>query len=326
MASDMDKRKFVNIDTTGFGVQAQNSGRRLYNKDGSPNVEKRGVKLIDRLSWYHTMLTMPRWRFWLSLSALFIGINLFFGSIYYLLGTDLLSGIQKGSEFKKFAESFFFSAQTFTTVGYGRISPTGLATNTIASIEAFFGVLTFALATGLFYGRFSRPRAFLYFSEKCLISPYKEGTALMFRVAPFKNSHLIEAEVKLTAAFRVDENGREVNKFYSLDVEFSKINSLVMNWTIVHAFNENSPLYRLSLQDMKTQQMEIMVFLKAYDEVFSNTVIARSSYTADEIIEGARFVPMYHASSSGETTILEVNKLNEIEKVPLPKIKPVESL
>ncbi|MGE5519062.1 MAG: ion channel [Candidatus Dadabacteria bacterium] len=321
----MNKKKFVNIDTTGFGIQAKSSASRMYNKDGTPNVIKKGVRLIDRLSWFHTLLSIPRWKFWIWLFSLFVGINLFFGLIYYLLGSENLIGIAEGSELKKFAESFFFSTQTFTTVGYGRISPSGLIASSIASLEAFLGVLGFALATGLFYGRFSRPRAFLYFSENCLISPYKEGTALMFRMVPYKNSHLMEAEVKLTVALKVDDNGKKVNRFYSLDVEFSKINSLLMNWTIVHALNENSPLYGMSIEEMEYQQIEIMVFLKAYDEVFSNTVIARTSYSAGDIVEGARFVPMYHPSETGDATILEVDKVNVFERVQLPLFKPEES-
>src|SRR6266480_1884550 len=98
--------------------------------------------------------------------------------------------------------------------------------------------LIFAIATGLFYGRFSRPRAFLEFSDNALIAPYKDGAALMFRMAPYKNNNLSEAEVKITLGMQVEEDGRMTNRFYPLNVEISNINSLALSWTVVHAINE----------------------------------------------------------------------------------------
>lgn len=320
MFSFMAKKQFTNIDTTGFGVRSSQSGRRLYKKDGSFNIKTKGLGFFDRLSIFHSMLTMPRWKFWLLLFSFFIGINLCFAFVYYLMGIDNLRGVHPGSDLQGFAEAFFFSTQTFTTVGYGGITPDGLFASSVAAFEAFLGLLTFALATGLFYGRFSRPRAFLRFSEHALISPYKDGAALMFRTVPYKSSPLMEAEVKLTAAMRMQDGDNERNYFYNLNVEFSKINALAMNWTIVHPLDEESPLTALSIAEMKKSNLEILVYLKGYDEGFANTVIARTSYTADEIIEGAKFVPMYHSSSSGDETILELDKLNDYEKVALPKV------
>jgi inward rectifier potassium channel len=211
-------------------------------------------------------------------------------------------------------------------VGYGHVSPSGTLTSSVAAFESFLGVLTLALAAGLFYGRFSRPRSFLRFSDIALFAPYKEGIALMFRTVPYKNNHLSEAEVKLTLGMKVMRNGEEKNEFYTLNVEFNKINALILNWTIVHPINENSPIYGMSLDELRKARAELLVYLKAYDEGFANIVIARTSYTADEMILGAKFKPMYEGSSTGTATILHINKLNDYEKVKLPELKPVESL
>ncbi len=288
----VDKRKFQPDPATGFGSLGSKSGERFYRKDGTVNIVRRGVGFFNQLSWYHTMLSMPRWKFYLTLWLAFLVVNLFFASIYFIIGVEHLGGIQTGSPDKNFAEAFFFSAQTFTTVGYGRISPVGFVASSVASLEAFIGLLGFALASGLFYGRFSKPLSFLHFSDIGLFSPFKEGKALMFRTVPYKNNHLTDAEVKLTLALRVREGDKIRNEFYPLSAEFSKINSLVLNWTIVHPITEESPLFGLTFEELKTVNAEILVFVKAFDEVFANTVVGRTSYTADEFVENAKFKSM----------------------------------
>ena len=314
------KRK-INIQSdlnTGFGVNSENSSGRFYNRrTGGANVVKKGVNVLNRYSWYHTMLAMPRARFLLFLFFSYIIINLLFAGIYYLIGIGHLAGVHQGSAIKNFSEVFFFSAQTFTTVGYGRISPVGFTASAVSTFEAFLGLLSFALATGLFYGRFSRPRAFLSFSHNAVISPYKGGTALMFRIAPYKNNLLSEAEVKVNLAMQIEENGKMMNRFYTLDLEISKINSLALSWTIVHPIDEKSPLYNFNYTDMVNAKIEALVFVKAFDEVFSNTVVQRFSYIASEVVWGAKFRLMYHADAKNGTTMLDLNKLNDYEKIEL---------
>ena len=48
---------------TGFGTNTSDYGGRFVNKNGQANVEKRGVNILERISWYHAMLAMPRWKF-----------------------------------------------------------------------------------------------------------------------------------------------------------------------------------------------------------------------------------------------------------------------
>jgi inward rectifier potassium channel len=195
---------------TGFGTNAQDYGGRFVNKNGQPNVEKRGVSFLERISWYHAMLAMPRWKFFTIIFAFYIIVNFIFACIYYFAGVEHLLGMKVGSETEKFAEAFFFSAQTFTTVGYGRISPSGFGTSTIAAFEALIGLLSFALATGLLYGRFSKPTAYLKFSGNAVIAPFKDGTAVMLRISPFKNTTLTDAEAKLTLGMPIEENGKMI--------------------------------------------------------------------------------------------------------------------
>ena len=304
---------------TGFGSNTNSTGGRFINKDGNPNVIKKGVGILYRYSWYHTMLGMKRGNFLLLIFACYIFINIIFAGIYYIIGIRHLSGIIEGSPLKNFSEVFFFSTQTFTTVGYGRISPVGFAASVVTTFEAFLGLLSFAIATGLFYGRFSRAQAFIRFSKNALIAPYKDGKAFMFRLAPFKNNKLSDVEVKLTLAITSEENGKLSDKFYDLPLELSRINGLALSWTIVHPIDDKSPFYGLGKENISNTDMEIMVFVKAFDSVFSNNVVTRTSYVSSEIIWGAKFKMMYYPSEDRNKTILDINKLNEYENVFLPQ-------
>ena len=308
---------------TGFGAFSSNSAGRYYNRDGRPNILKRGVGLLDRYSWYHTMLEMSRSKFIILIFSFYILINLAFAAIYYAIGPEHLAGLNTSSTVKTFSEVFFFSTQTFTTVGYGRISPVGFLTSAVATLEAFLGLLSFAIATGLFYGRFSRPRPFLKFSHNALISPYKNGIALMFRMAPFKNNRLADAEVKLTLAMRIDENGKMTNKFYGMDVEIAKVNALALSWTVVHPITEESPLLDLTHEELVSTNAEVLVFIKAFDDVFANTVMTRTSYVASEIIWGGKFKIMYYPNDERTKTILDLEMINDYDKVDLPQAIPV---
>jgi len=310
----INKKKFKLDPSTGFGSRGHDSGNRFYRKDGSVNVIRRGVSFLRQVSWYHTMLALPRWKFWVALFAIYIAINLIFAIIYYIVGIEHLTGIHQGSTLNNFAEVFFFSAQTFTTVGYGRISPIGFLASAVSTFEAFLGLLGFALASGLFFGRFAMPRSYLLFSDIALLTPHKDGKALMFRTVSYKKNHLTDAEVKLTLGIRVkQDNGEVKNEFYPLKVELEKVVALVLNWTVVHPLNEASPLWGLSLEQLKEANAEVLVFVKAYDEVFANHVVARTSYSAIEFIDNARFKPMFRPSSSGKATILNVDAINEFE-------------
>jgi hypothetical protein len=299
-------------ENSGFGTNANSYGGRFVNKNGTPNIEKRGMNFLRRISWYHTMIEMPNWKFMFILFLFYTIINFIFAVLYYAIGIKHLDGIaQSQSILTQFGQAYFFSAQTFTTVGYGHISPTGFLTSALSATEALIGLLSFAIATGLFFGRFSKPTAFLKFSHNALISPYKEDKALMLRLVPFKNTNFTDAKAKVTLGMSIEENGEKTNKFYSLDLELDTINALSLSWTLVHAITEKSPLYDFTEDDFKKIHGEILVFITTFDDMFSNTVAARTSYTFNEIIYGAKFETMYNRSKDGTKTILYLDKLNQ---------------
>ena len=300
-----------NNNDTGFGTNASSYGGRFVNKDGSFNLKKEGRAIWERFSIFHNMLNMSRFKFIAILVISFVAINLVFTFFYLLTGIDEFTGIIATTDWHVLRELYFFSTETFSTVGYGRVNPIGSAANLIASFEALTGSLFFALVTGLIYGRFSKPKAFLAFSSNALIAPFQEVTGLMFRFVSYKDNHnLTSVEVKVNLGLLVQENGKPEYKFYDLPLERTRVDSLPMNFTVVHPIDENSPLYGFTFEDMQTADMEIYVLVRAFDDVYSTTVLQRTSYTYEEIKFNAKFVQMYRESEDGKTTIIELDKLN----------------
>ena len=301
---------------TGFSNKSDTGTNRFVNKDGSYNLKKTGLGILNRFSIFQFMLTIPRWKFISVILIFYFVINIAFTSVYLLIGADQLQGMIGAEPWVKVKEVFYFSTQTFTTVGYGRVNPTGDAINIVASLEALTGLLSLAIATGLIYGRFARPKAYLIFSDNALISPYNNGTALMFRFVNYKDNHsLTNVDVKVNVGMKVQENSEPVYKYYTLTLERDKVESLPMNWTVVHPIDENSPLNGFTHVDMKNADVEIYVLIRGFDDVFSDMVQQRSSYTYHEILFNRKFSRMFKESDDGATTILELDKLSHHHEV-----------
>src|ERR1051325_10215417 len=167
----------------GFGsVVSRESRQRLLNRDGSFNVDRRGLSLLASLSLYHSLLTMRWWKFLSLLTLSYILANVIFATGYVMCGPGALENSANFSLGSGFMRAFFFSVETFATIGYGNIAPVGLAANMLMTVESLVGLLGFALATGLIFARFSRPTAEIIFSKSAIIAPYKDATPFEFRI------------------------------------------------------------------------------------------------------------------------------------------------
>lgn len=297
---------------TGFGSNTENTGGRFLNKDGTMNMRREGVNIFKRFSVYQAALTMPLWKFISVILIFYAVINLVFTGIYIGIGIQELDGLKTDGVWNNFKQVFYFSTQTFTTVGYGRVSPVGDAANIVSSLEALTGFMSFAIATGLIYGRFARPKPHLLFSNEAVIGPFHHHKALMFQMASYKDKHtLTDVEIVINLGMYTTEEGKQPSyKFFRLDLERDKIESLVMNWTVVHPIDEKSPLFGYTAEDMKKADVELYVLVRGFDEVFATVVQQRTSYTYNEILHNRKFSAMYKESEDGRTTILQLQKLN----------------
>ncbi len=242
-------------------------------------------------------------KFMLLILIVYLLINVGFALLYVWIGIEHLTGANGKTPVNQFFDAFFFSAQTISTVGYGHISPNGMRTSFLAAFESMLGLLAFALATGLLYGRFSRPTAKIIYSQNMVIAPYQDGKALMFRLANLRSSQLIEIEVQVLFSTNIIENGKIMRKFFPLELERNKISLLTLSWTVVHPITEGSPLYNLKAEDLNEGDAEFVIMLKAFDDTFSQNVHSRTSYANEEIIWDARFEPVISSDINGIATL-----------------------
>jgi inward rectifier potassium channel len=299
----------------GFGsVVAGESRERLLNMDGSFNVRRTGLPFLASINAYHTLLTMSWTKFLSLILLLYFLSNILFGAIYATLGGWALVDTSSEPMANTFVRAFFFSVQTFATIGYGTIHPVGVLPNLIVTIESYYSLIAQALITGVVFSRFARPTARVIFSDRAVIAPYKDGQGLMFRLVNGRSNQLIEVEAKVLVARLVNEEGRNVRRFDYLELERSKVTFFPLAWTVVHPIDESSPLFGLSQEDLIRTDAELLILLTAIDETFVQTVHARTSYKPHEIRCGYKFVNMYNKVEDGDPISINIRKLSQVEK------------
>jgi inward rectifier potassium channel len=306
---------FKEYKDTGFGASDRQQGTRFMDKNGRFKVIRSGLPWWDRWNVYAWMLELSWLKFYAVILSAFIAINLIFTGLYFIVGIDHLIGLMAEDNFERFFEVFFFSVQTFSTVGYGRVNPLNMPAGMLASTEVFIGLLTVAIATGLVFAKFSRPIANLLFSKNILLTTTKDGRkALLFRFVNKAENQITDVGVQVLVAMDLSENGESEWKFYNLPLERDKINFLALSWTVVHYIDENSPLFNLSQEDIKEAGTEILILITLFDDTFAQTVHVRHSYKYDEWKWNATFRPMFKPSAKyKDFTELALDKINDIE-------------
>jgi inward rectifier potassium channel len=292
------------------GLTTQFSGelRKTINADGSFNVRRTGLKWRDENPYL--MLIDTTWpRFLLVVLTGFLTANIIFAALYLAIGIDNLRGLEPNMS--DFANAFFFSVHTLTTVGYGNVYPLGPWANAISSLEAATGLMLFAIATGLLYGRFSRPSARIVYSKKAIMAPYQDGTALQFRVANARSNTLTNMEVKVLLMTVDRTNGELKRNFIDLPLERQQIYFFALTWTVVHPIDADSPFFGKTPEDLAQLSSEILILLQGFDDTFSQVVHSRYSYRHDEIVWGAKFAPAFKVDPKGGL-VVEVDRIDEM--------------
>jgi inward rectifier potassium channel len=257
---------------------------------------------LSRGAWrdaYHWLLVLPNWAFMVVLAAGFLAVNVVFAGLY-MLDPGGVGGARSGS----FVDSFFFSAQTLGSVGYGAMWPRSAWANGVATLEMFAGLFNLGIATGLLFARFSKPTARIMFSERALVTDFNGVPTLMFRAANQRRNLVLEAEVSLTMVHNVtSREGQELRRFEELRVLRSKTPLFFLTWQVMHPIDENSPLFGETAESLRARTAEILVVMKGLDETFASVIHTRASYTPDEIVWGGRFADIFTNLPDGQRAI-----------------------
>lgn len=304
-STSSDDYRDLGLGTVVGGANEQ----RLLNRDGSFNSRREGQGFIQGLHAYHLLLTISWKRFFATVVAGYVGINVTFALAYLACGPDAIAGQDVSAFGGRFGRAFFFSVETLGTIGYGNIFPVGVAANVIVTVESLTGLLMLALGTGILFARFSRPIAAIKFSDRAIVSPYRDKTGFMFRLTNARANQLIELEA--TVLFTQMLQGSR--HYHQLPLERKKVVFFPLSWTIVHPVDETSPLWGLSENDFAERDVEFLVLLSGIDETFSQIVHARTSYKPTEIVFGERFVNIYNPVRSDGTVSIDVSKLGLTE-------------
>lgn len=312
-SSSENKEEFKDL---GFGTEvARGTRRRLLNRDGSFNVIREGLNPLSSLGLYHWLLRISWARFLAFVTGTYIAINGLFAIAYVLCGPDALQSSSGSFANQPFYRAFFFSVDTFATIGYGNIVPVGVVANTLVTIEALLNIVGVALATGVIFARFSRTSARIIYSRNAIVAPYRGTTALEFRIANARSSQLIDVQVQAILTKIELVNGTTIRKFYELDLERNRVVFFPLSWTVVHPITPTSPMWGLTREDLTKSDAELLVLLIGTDETVSQTVHSRSSYEADEIVWGAKFANMFMRNEAEGIIGMHLNRIHDIEPV-----------
>ena len=303
-------------------VLSSTRGQRMLNADGTFNVRREGLPWSQAGSVYHDALTASWPRFLAWTLAVYIGINLFFASVYVLLGPDILSGAAVDQLGGRFWQTFFFSVQTFATIGYGTIVANGITGNLVVTLEALIGLLAQALITGLLFARFARPTMSLQYSSMAVIAPFNGGRALMIRIANRRRNELIEMDAQMTLAIMDGAVAGVGRRYLPMVLDRRSVSFFPLAWTMVHPITPASPLWGMSEADLRAREAEVLVLLHGTDETFATRVSSRRSYCGDEIVWGAKFRSVFDTTRSDGRVSIDLTKLDLYDMVDLPAVTP----
>ncbi|MFT5822781.1 MAG: inward rectifier potassium channel [Crocinitomix sp.] len=298
------------IQDPGIGTQFNRPTKRVINQDGSYNVVKKGGKRGFR-DIFKFMIEISWVQFFAILFAGYIGMNLVFTILYFLIGYENIVGIRPDGP-PAFVQTFFFSIQTFTTVGYGTLAPRGIPTQSVATVEAFIGFLSFSLATGLAYGRFSRPNSKIIFSDHVLYSNYLEGKSIKIKLANERDNVLLEVTAKMILTMdKALPNGKIEKLYFQLPLEIDRIELLPFTWTLVHKIDSESPFWGKNKAEIHEANPEFLILIKGFDETFSQHVHTKRSFITTDIKWNQQFAKIFAPNDDGviEFDIKDLNKI-----------------
>jgi inward rectifier potassium channel len=272
-----------------------------------PKIEPVGRKQKPFDDFYHLVLTLSWWRFFLFFSIAYVLANVLF-ALLFLASPGSIANARPGS----LVDSFFFSIQTMATIGYGEKYPANFVGNLLVTLESLVSILGTAIVTGLTFAKFARPTARVLFSKNMVVGPRNGVPTLMFRMANWRHNQIFEAKIRLIILItETTLEGETLRRPHDLVLLRSHTAVFGLTWMAMHIIDEHSPFFgEGALEKLRQQRAEIFLSLTGVDETFSQTVHARHMYVLDDILWGARFADVLMPYEPGQTRRIDYSNFH----------------
>jgi inward rectifier potassium channel len=301
------------VKDPGLGEDTITTAKRIVNQDGSFNIKHLNGK-VGISALYAYLVDISWTRFFCFVILVYFLLNLLFAFVYVAIGVEYIS-VEPQNFFVDLTNAFFFSSQTITTLGYGAMAPTSMLAGIVSSFHALIGLLSFSFVTGLLYGRFSKPKASIQFSDNIIYRDFKDGKALMFRLMNSRTDVMINPRVRVTLAItEADKKQGYKRNFYQLKLERDHITYLPTTWTLVHEIDKESPLLKFSESELKKLNGEFLIMVSYYDQAFNEEVYRLHSYTFNELLMNVAFEKAFYYDEEGYT-VLDHHRISNTEKM-----------
>ncbi len=275
---------------------------------GNVGLLKKGAPRYDLRDPYHLAVSASWPAFSLALLAVWAAINLLF-ALLYSLSAGGISNAAPGS----FSDAFFFSIETLATVGYGVMAPTTTYTHIVSATEIVMGMAFTAIATGLMFVRFSRPKSKILYAENPVITTFNDHHTLMIRLANGRMSVMTNANARLFALIgEHTTEGKYFRRIFDLRLMQSQIPLFVMPWTLMHVIDEASPLYGYGPEKMVAADIRLFLSVDARDQAIDTTVYDMKLYMPPDIRFGMRYAESVTLDEEGHTTA-DLSRLSVLE-------------
>lgn len=268
---------------------------------------------------YHKVLAMPWWRFFLYVAAAWVGANAVF-AVLYAASPGCVAGARPGD----FEDAFYFSVQTFATIGYGAMSPATRFGHAVVVVEALVGTLGVALVTGVTFAKFARPTARVLFAAKAVIAPRDGVPHLVFRLANWRGNMVVEGQLRaLVLLLSETREGEAVRVPVELPLVRDRTALFALTWIPMHRIDRASPFWggAEALEKLRKQRAEIFLSFSGFDETSGQQIHARHRYKLDDVVYNARYVDVLTVGDDGTRTV-DYGAFHDVEILGTPEELP----
>lgn len=256
---------------------------------------------------YYRLMEIGWGQFFALGTGAFLLVNIVFGLIYAAL-PGAISVMKPGSVI----DGFFFSVDTFGTVGYGMMAPATRIGHAVATVEILVGLFLTATLTGIIFARFARPRETILFSDVAVIARHFGQRSLMIRVASARSRPLVEVRAEMVFLQRTTTNeGQPFRRYVDLPLVRRSNPLMALAWTVIHNLNEGDPLCEAIDNG---HEIMIVLSLNGLDTLLGQPAFGGHTYREGDLRHGHRFVNLVNDRDG----IVEVDlaRLHQTEPQP----------